>query len=272
VVTGTPVITIIRQAGTAGRDIYNLSDASSLYLTLSGTQKHEFTFVAGVGANIWLVDIFFKNNANMSVMIDDVSVREVQTPDVTPNANHGVVYGTVQNASSMEFDGTDDYVNAGSNFNLREEFTISQWLKRDSISTAQVFNSKWNASSPRPYTFLFLVNNSIRLALNSNDSYVDTPSNYVSLTDWIHVVGVYSMSGGFIKLYVDGEEKNSESYSTILVDAPSEDLMIGAERASSPSSYFDGSMKDVRIYNRALTAEEVELLYKLNGEDVGLRI
>jgi Concanavalin A-like lectin/glucanases superfamily len=45
-------------------------------------------------------------------------------------------------------------------------------------------------------------------------------------------------------------------------DTSADPLYIGAGYNSGPTSFFNGMVDDVRIYNRALSATEVKQLYK----------
>jgi hypothetical protein len=200
---------------------------------------------------------------------DDVHIKEVQTADTTPNSNHGTVYGAVQNVSSMEFNGTDNYVE-GTELNQiqnSEELTFSGWI-----------NLTKNATYQFPIDFYYNLLNRVRFGISSNGFLMvnseilndSITSNYdYDISDsWHHIT--MTRDGSFLKTYVDGVFVNSNDCTHSNSDMPGNaKLYIGSEN----NNYFcEGSIKDVRIYNRALTAEEVELLYKLNGEDVGLRI
>jgi hypothetical protein len=216
-----------------------------------------------------VVGYFFVPLKASDYTISDFSVKEVQTADTTPNANHGVVYGATQNASSMEFDGTDDYVE-GTELNQiqnSEELTFSGWI-----------NLTKNAIYQFPIDFYYNLLNRVRFGISSNGFLMvnseilndSITSNYdYDISDsWHHIT--MTRDGSFLKTYVDGVFVNSNDCTHSNSDMPGNaKLYIGSEN----NNYFcEGSIKDVRIYNRALTAEEVELLYKLNGEDVGLRI
>jgi hypothetical protein len=73
---------------------------------------------------------------------------------------------------------------------------------------------------------------------------------------WRHVAAI--RDGGILKLLVDGREvARSESFNAEDFDLSTEKpLLIGF----GAHDYFNGSMRDLRWYSRALTAEEVALL------------
>jgi hypothetical protein len=76
-------------------------------------------------------------------------------------------------------------------------------------------------------------------------------------TEWQHVVGVQDGPAGKRTLYVNGVPIGSAGAQP--GDGPGE-LRVGA--TAGPTEYFGGQIDEVRIYSRALTSEEVVLLYK----------
>jgi hypothetical protein len=80
---------------------------------------------------------------------------------------------------------------------------------------------------------------------------------------------VATWNGSTISLYVDGvSDATAVSFSGSLRTNQTNSLTIGADDAaigagSTPLNYFNGTIDDVRIYNRALSATEVANLYHL---------
>ncbi len=85
-----------------------------------------------------------------------------------------------------------------------------------------------------------------------------------SLNTWYHVVGTYD--GSYIKIYVNGSLDNSFATSTTMHMATNS-VIIGGY--FSPGNLVDGTIDDVRIYNRSLSATEVKQLYKTGAVNVG---
>ncbi|MGQ3685877.1 MAG: LamG domain-containing protein, partial [Candidatus Loosdrechtia sp.] len=80
----------------------------------------------------------------------------------------------------------------------------------------------------------------------------------LSLNAWHHLVGVYN--GSTLKLYVNGTEVNSIAASGSL-DTSTYPLRIGTRAVDPVNRYFKGSIDEVRVYNRALSEQEVQSLY-----------
>jgi len=81
---------------------------------------------------------------------------------------------------------------------------------------------------------------------------------------WQHVVVVYS--GSSVTLYQDGNETGSGTLTGISPAA----IEIG--RMASSSNYFNGSIDEVRIYNKALIADEVNATYNSIENPVSFKI
>jgi hypothetical protein len=73
---------------------------------------------------------------------------------------------------------------------------------------------------------------------------------------WYHLTGVRDAQAGTIELYVDGEKQDSKNACT--AGASDGHTVIGrAEFGGNKVDYLRGDVDDVRVYDRALSAEEV---------------
>jgi FlaG/FlaF family flagellin (archaellin) len=75
---------------------------------------------------------------------------------------------------------------------------------------------------------------------------------------WHHVVAVYSQSNSRT-LYVDGMNRESDNSGTQFNSAIDR-WTFGRWGDSTPSNYFNGSIDEVRIWNRTLNSTEVQQL------------
>jgi len=92
----------------------------------------------------------------------------------------------------------------------------------------------------------------------SNNQYgVISGSANVNDGQWHHVAGVYD--GSRIYLYVDGVEDVSEP-ATGSINTNNFNVLIG-ENAELTGRTFHGMIDDVRIYHRALTADDIQAIY-----------
>jgi fructan beta-fructosidase len=80
----------------------------------------------------------------------------------------------------------------------------------------------------------------------------------------VHIAGVYDAASGKASLYVDGKLLGDDTQAGEMRLDPeslSRPLMIGGELIDADindvQNVFDGYVDDVRVYDRALSAEEI---------------
>jgi len=67
-------------------------------------------------------------------------------------------------------------------------------------------------------------------------------------------------------IYADGELDNSATTSGGVTQSATAVVAIGSRRTATPL-YYTGLIRDVRLYNRGLTADEARAIHILNGAD-----
>ncbi|MFC1636580.1 C25 family cysteine peptidase, partial [Planctomycetota bacterium] len=207
--------------------------------------------------------LYFYENINDNLVgwwkFDEMSGST--TVDSSGNGNHGTLVGAPEwvagvTGGALYFDGSGDYVDCGngSTLNITEEITVACSFKVDE------FDKMWQ-------TIIAKGDDSYRISrLSEGDELhwcgegltvwrIDGTSN-VNDEQWHHVAGVYD--GAMMYLYVDGILDRS-LHSSGQINTSTYNLFIG-ENSENTSRYFDGLIDDVRIYNTALTGEEVNSL------------
>jgi uncharacterized delta-60 repeat protein len=198
--------------------------------------------------------------------------------DASGNGNDGTTDGVLltqnrfgQSEKAYDFDGVDDSIDVGSalgNFGT-SPFTVSAWIKTNTDSVADVILAKGTYGSGTSQSYFRVYEDPAdpadqrRIQLNLYDG-TNTQSIFSSsIIDserWYHVVGQRDDVG--MKIYIDGQLDNANNTAPINPDS-SEPLKLGVAD-SWYNMRMDGVIDDVRIYDRALTANEVESLYALN--------
>ncbi len=87
----------------------------------------------------------------------------------------------------------------------------------------------------------------------------DFRPSYTWDLNWHHIVGTYD--GTIMKIYADGELVDSYTVSGSIISKPSFPVILGT---SQNIYYFNGLIDEVRIYNRALSAEEIKRHYEMS--------
>ena len=199
---------------------------------------------------------------------------EGDADDSSGNGNDGVEFGGVSYTDGVlgqaaSFDGVDDYIMVSDNDLVYDTVTINAWVKVDKInvSTGQHIVSRFEDDEQSYELYLPPYENKIRYQIvhsldNVNDIHLDAGAIEVGV--WTMVTLIYDIEQETFGGWQDGELLFSESYSET-VNKTSLPFIVGASRGGS-RYFLDGMIDDIRIYNRSLSAEEVQLLYEL-GDD-----
>ncbi len=90
---------------------------------------------------------------------------------------------------------------------------------------------------------------------------------------WWHIAGTYNRDANLARVYIDGELKASE---TVVISPPLQNssfpVTIGQMNLTAEPRNFIGLIDEVRIWNRALSQAEIQLLMslRLTGQEPGL--
>ena len=157
--------------------------------------------------------------------------------------------------NALAFDGSNDFVNCG-NLNVSSNLTVIIWIKFTSTTEGVIIN-KWG-TTPSWILLKSATTGTIQgyVRIGSVSKGYTTPSGYGNGA-WHYVAMVYNSSN--VTIYVDGNVAGTPIAATGLLDtSPSESVLIG--RYTSPATgYFNGLVDEVRIYNRALSNDEINL-------------
>ncbi len=181
--------------------------------------------------------------------------------------NHGNIYGanwiTGKIGWALDFDGTDDYVETTTLDEIDQPISISVWVKTYGSDESQTIFGRNQGNSYVGYSY----ENWLRVYHDNIIYFGDRPKGggvtYLTSTEpilidhWYHIV-ITRDSNGYSSLYIDGHLDNSETVYDI--DLNTVNYRIG--RVNTGHYPFNGIIDDVRIYNRALTDEEVWQLYQ----------
>ena len=166
-----------------------------------------------------------------------------------------------QVGGALQFDGYNDYVNLGTSSALApSSITVSLWAKRDGSGDSNAWQDlagRQDWGDGEGYVMYYNESNSrIYWRVIGNGGYDDVYASVADSTEWHLYTGTFS--GSTSRLYVDGVLQDTD-YSADM-DSSSSGLAIGDDAAGNGSGEFDGIIDDVRIYNRALDADEVAAL------------
>ncbi len=181
-----------------------------------------------------------------------------------PIGNHnGVAHGDASIVHSGEavghgalnLDGNGDYVQISKSndfdFTHNEDYTISFWIYPTTVSGKHTALYKDNGyylrTEDQQWNYQGLTPSTTDVSVVANQ--------------WQHVVLWQSGATGSRAFYINGKLFDDGGVASIDANNP-EDLFIGIENVGILKDAFQGKIDDVRIYNRALTQEEIIILCK----------
>ncbi|MBD3260062.1 hypothetical protein GF371_05570, partial [Candidatus Woesearchaeota archaeon] len=116
------------------------------------------------------------------------------------------------------------------------------------------------ASSITGYAYSVSTSGGGEFIINSGGTvYNVTAGGNINDDAWHHLVATFD--GSEMKIYIDGSlQNNNSAYSGSLPTGSG--IYLGRNFTEGDPVYFNGTMDEVRIYNRALSAEQIDALYK----------
>ena len=261
--------------GGTAQIIANLSTASgrdvTIGLGISGTVGSS-DFTAG-GETIDFSDVLQDNlvlNYKFNGDADDASTYE----------NDGNVFGAVpttdrfgEENSAMQFDGEDDYISVplSSSLQIEEDITISVWVNKEEANNWTDFVVR----APGEYYEMRIDQRDDNTAFEAYGRAAGSydlihGAGHIENGEWVMLTfsstsnrdenGEVTSSKKF-KFYVNGQLTNDFSRIGNRFDLnTNRNLMIGSNDNGSNNN-FSGKMDELRIYDKALTDEEVQTLY-----------
>ena len=181
--------------------------------------------------------------------------------DASRYHNDGALTGCKWVENGLEFNGSSDYIACGNDesLNITDAITISLWIYptksqpwRGIISKPNNYILKYTGDGLKPVFSADLTVGGI-FTLSSLE---DAPLNKYSC-----VVGTYNSNGSGANIYITGRLSNSDGGLAGNWVIRANNLAIGA-LSDGPTHLSTGSISDVRIMNRALSAAEIKRAYK----------
>lgn len=180
-------------------------------------------------------------------------------------------------SSAVHFDGKGSYIKIPNSASISsvestDELTITTWAKVNNWYQGWnvfPFMNKHNPVTDYGWDFE-LQNPSVASGTGMLflPDYVNSPSTLVTSTvsatfgNWDFYAVTYSKSGGFSKLYKNGTLVNTVNNNHVpLENTGNGDLYIGFSIAG-PDEYADGDLDEMKLFNRALSDQEILAIYK----------
>ena len=188
--------------------------------------------------------------------------------DASGNSNTGLVTSASWNANGringcLSFNGANSSVQIANP--VGNDFSIAFWVKTTQTSgTPQWYNGvglvDGDASGNANDFGTALVGNKFAFGVGNPDT---TILSTTAINDgiWHQCVATRQLVTGTIRVYVDGNLQATGTGNRNTLNASAR-LLCGA--IASGNGFFNGSLDEVRIFNRTLSSEEVAALYNAN--------
>jgi hypothetical protein len=249
------------------------TNSTDLNVLLSSVNKIAATKFEGPFADLpsamtWIEDNgLFITNQNYPPIVTDGNVLHLDGGlpasyplvgtswyDLTENSNNGVLINGVTYNSSVKgylvFNGSNQYVSVSGNTNIpvgNSNYTIGVWFNADTLGDKGLVG--WgNYGTTNEANAFRLTSNGLINYWWMNDLSVTTT---ITPGNWYYAVATFD--GTIRSIYVNGSLIGSDTPTGHDVTTSS-NLTIGV---TNTSEYFDGSIGDVQIFDRAITITEV---------------
>ena len=201
------------------------------------------------------------NNLNGTLTVTGQSVGTCQTASTAWGSGASGKY-----SGSVYFDGTGDYASvadpgAGSVLDITGDITFSTWWKTPaSLGGDRTYAGKFDGSI-QPFNFIYKGSTDkmgFYATGGGGAQYCDVAG--LQVNTWYQLT--WTISGSVVTCYVNGVSKGTATWSSART-ANNANLTIGQ---TNSANWVSGSLDDVQIYNYALSADQVKVLY--NGGSV----
>lgn len=188
-----------------------------------------------------------------------------------------------QSTKSILFNGTTQYATGGNvlDFEYTQDFSVSVWFK---TTAGQIMVCKQEPGSNLYRGYLVGINNptgEVNFYLRSNNAtsnriVVHTTASFND-GEWHHAVVTWNGSvtpvAADVTMYVDGSVQTpvvvDDSLSGTTLNAGAFCLAVRDNGGGIGPGYFTGALDEAAIYNKVLTADEVEWIYNAGwGNDL----
>jgi Concanavalin A-like lectin/glucanases superfamily len=197
--------------------------------------------------------------------VDDVSGHGNTGQLINMSTTTSPVPGKIGQAIQFNGPHLGQFIDLGtSNALTPSRFTITAWVYQNNqscfnyiYSNARDTGGSYNGIDFKVYCYGQLAGTNWNGTAYSINASFALPAG-----KWNHVA--FSYDGAFMRLYVDGAQAQTPVAQTVDPATPASFMTAIGSMGNGAGTYtLDGKLDDVRIYNRALSAQEVKQLYSM---------
>ena len=169
---------------------------------------------------------------------------------------YGTTFDSLTSSDFLSFDGVDDHIIIPNNFNDPQQFTFMLWaypteLNIDGNNNYRRLIIPVGASTNDTQSVLIEQNGNISFRVPGGTADNMNGSGYSGVNQWGHIVCTYDQANK--KIYFNGDLKTTTAEASVTVDFGNYLQIV-----DDVDKTFKGRIAGIKIYNKALTAEEVK--------------
>ena len=204
---------------------------------------------------------YFALNTNYwdpSPVNDDVNVEEIEIDDLSNGNHNATAKVTAIDEDGLLFDGgTDNIVTIDKNFDLPNSFTISMNVTSFSTRSYQYIFSVGSFDKKTGFG-IFIHTKTIYVRINGTNY---STNHTIPLYAEANITVTYDNK--HLIVYIDGEQVYENKSTVVLSNTNITDNYVGHDvKYNGSTNKFMGHIRDLCIYNKVLSKDEVESSYK----------
>jgi hypothetical protein len=290
--SSTPLIAEVTAVTSPDNDTtpnYTFSSTTTGTITYGGSCTSVTTSANVDNNTITFSTLSSGNYSNCTIKVTDSAGNESNTLTITTftvlpdgliayypfdgnaNAKIGTLNGTVSGATlstgrnnesntAYSFDGVDDYIEFGAGMLSGDgEFSILIWINTSSGSFARILSQR-NGGYNGQYIVELESDGEIEFYTYSSltGKWIVRSSSALNDGNWHHLAFVQQDNGG--KMYLNGSLDQTDNSNGKVNLLSTNKTYLGKDGRNN-SSFYTGKVDDLKIYNRALSASEIQTLF-----------
>jgi len=276
-----PAINSARMFVTFGSSSNQVGGATNIFLVngIDVTQKAKDANVFGDGVGSAWIDVTTEAGSNWNTFqfrtiafVTNAGIYAIEIngkiivgnyngttwTDLSGNGNNGTLENGVgynsSNGGSLSFDGVDENATVGSSVLTTGETSISMWVKPDSNQTSGLGDLNVGGGG----LLLYQIGTIIMMGFRGGTPEIRTTTQFITSNVWNHITWVYNngskSSTSSFQIYLNSEIEPTLTTSGAIFGG----TVFNRIGSDQNAPYFDGNIAQVSIYNKALTASEVQ--------------
>ena len=206
--------------------------------------------------------------------------RGTQAGDISVNGYSGTLNGNTswvagRRGTALNFDGNGDYVNLGAPSGLaglQVPVTITGWFKLSSSGSFRtVYGAYLATSAGRLWSMVRIDSGVLKYYTTISSGSIQSYGTFTPTVGEWHFFSVTvsgSVSSPTISITLDDQTQSSSLAALSSTPNTSVDIYIGGNQSHPTTEGFVGTIDDIKVYNRALSDDEVQGIYKSSATTI----